>query len=129
MFRLCLIVLTLFALAFSDDDRHDEHGYHLPRDLRHLGLSERQHEALKGVLHTYRDQMVSLRRDHETTLKQAERLFVQDHFDAEAYKAAAARLEARETEIETELLSQIHTLLTPEQRSRFVDRLDEWIGR
>ncbi len=126
MRRIIVAIILLSSLLFSDYDRYEEHEYHLPKDLRHLELSQQQHRDVKAVLKKYRSALMKLRRDQHETAKEIETLFTRDDFDKKRYIELGMRYEKLSFDIEADMLHEIHTLLTPAQRKRFLRYIDEW---
>ena len=126
MRRIILAIMLLSSLLFADYDRYEEHEYHLPKDLRHLELTRQQHHDVKAVLKKYRSSLMKLRRDQRETAKEIETLFIEKDFDKKRYIELGMRYEKLSFDIQADMLSEIHTLLTPTQRKRFLKYIDEW---
>jgi len=121
MKRIAFVMLLMFLIntAYADDHR-------LPMDLHDLGLSKQQHRAVEDAMKEYQH---SYRRYHHQSEKSQEELnalFLDPTFDADKFRAKSLEREKASVEIRTRLFERLHTVLTPEQKRRFIRHLEEW---
>jgi Spy/CpxP family protein refolding chaperone len=123
--KLINIIITLIYLACINpvyaDDKH-----HFPMDLNDLGLSKQQHHSVEEAMKEYQ---LSYRRYHhqsEKTQEELNLLFVGSSFDSEMFRAKSLEMEKASIEIRARLFERLHTILTPEQKRRFIRHMVEW---
>lgn len=118
-----IIVLTMFLslCAYGDDDHH-----RFPMDLHDLALTKSQLRIVEEAMKEYQ---YSNRRFHHQSKKDQEALnalFLSPSFDAETFRAKSLEREKASIAIRTRLLEKLHSVLTPEQKRRYVHHLEEW---
>lgn len=119
IYLVTLIMFIGMSQIYADDHR-------LPMDLNDLGLSKQQHRAVEEAMKEYQ---YSYRRYHHQSEKSQEELnalFLDPIFDAEAFKIKNFEMEKNSVEIRTRLFERLHTILTPEQKRRFIRHMKEW---
>ena len=123
--RLLLILFLLVYTLFADSDEEKHHHYY-HKDLTYLNLDDGQKKSLKHILKEYRKNIKDYRDDKKNILKQKQAIFSQDNFDASRLEELNSKIAQLATELEVEFLQQIHTLLSKEQRKKFMEYIDEW---
>jgi periplasmic protein CpxP/Spy len=119
--RILLIFLLFFGIALGDDDHH-----YYKKDLTFLQLTNDQEEPIKQILKKYRMQAREYKTYEHALLKQKQTVFLSKHFDAAKIEQINKSLALKASEIEGELLSNIHKVLTDQQRRKFANYIDEW---
>ncbi len=118
---LSLLVYTLFA--DSDEEKH-HHYYH--KDLTYLNLDHEQKKSLKHILKEYRKNIKKYREERKDILEEKQKVFSQENFDTTKIEELNFQVSKIATELEIKFLQQIHTLLSKEQRTKFIEYIDEW---
>ena len=118
---LSLLVYTLFA---DSHEKKDHHYYH--KDLTYLNLDHDQTKSLKHILKEYRKNIKKYREDKKDILKQKQTIFSQDDFDSTRIEQLNLEVSKIATDLEVKFLQEIHTILSKEQREKFIDYIDEW---
>lgn len=117
-----LVAAMVFSLsAYGDDDHH-----RLPMDLHDLALTKQQLRSVEEAMKEYQS---SYRRYHHRKEKDQDELnalFLSSTFDAETFRAKSMEREKVSIEIRSRLLERLHSVLTPEQRARYIHHLEEW---
>ena len=117
-----IVAAMVFSLsAYGDDDHH-----RLPMDLHDLALTKQQHRAVEEAMKEYQS---SYRRYHHSKEKDQDEmnaLFLSPTFDSEAFRAKSMEREKASIEIRARLLERLHSVLSPEQRARYIRHLEEW---
>jgi len=117
-----IVLAMLLALsAYGDDDHH-----RFPMDLHDLGLTKQQHRIVEEAMKEYQ---YSNRRFHQRSEKDQDALnglFLSPSFDSEAFRAKSLEREKASIAIRARLLERLHSVLTPEQKRRYVHHLKEW---
>lgn len=117
-----LVAAMVFSLsAYGDDDHH-----RLPMDLHDLALTKQQLHSVEEAMKEYQS---SYRRYHHRKEKDQDELnalFLSSTFDAETFRAKSMEREKVSIEIRSRLLERLHSVLTPEQRARYIHHLEEW---
>lgn len=119
VFLLTLMFLIGMNPSYADDHR-------LPMDLHDLGLNKQQHRFVEEAMKEYQ---YSYRRYHhqsEKTQEELNALFLDPTFDAQTFRAKSLEREKASVEIRTRLFERLHTILTPEQKRRFIAHIKEW---
>lgn len=119
--RILLVFLLFFGISLADDDHH-----YYKKDLTFIQLTNDQKEPIKQILKKYREQAREYKTYEHTMLKQKQAVFLSKHFDATKIEQINKNLALKASEIESELLSNIHRILTDQQRIRFANYIDEW---
>ncbi|MDM5270580.1 hypothetical protein PGH07_00115 [Sulfurovum sp. zt1-1] len=119
------IVLLLFTFLFADDHKEEHHHYY-SKDLTYLNLSHEQQRSIKKVLKEYRKELKMYRELKENTIGSKQKLFEQERFDQNALITLDIKLAQKAAQIEANFLTNIHTILTKEQRKLFIKHIDEW---
>jgi len=121
--KLLLIFLLSLSL-YADHDGRKEH--QLSKDLSYLELSQDQKERVKGILKQYRVDLKDFREFKEKIKDQKENLLLQESVNEEDLQKISQAITQKATRIESHFLVQMHTILTPEQRQKFAQNLEEW---
>lgn len=121
--KICLILL-LSIFLYAGHDEHKEH--HLNKDLSHLDLSPSQKESVMQLLKDFRVQLKDFRAQKEAIEQQKKELFMADTLSATHLEILNKQISQKASAIESQLLLNMHTLLTKEQRVKFAQYLDEW---
>lgn len=124
--KYIFLLLFIIGLTFGDDDHEKHHDYHYKKDLSYLDLDYDQKHAIKKVLKHYRNQMHEYREYKEDILHEKQAIFKKDFFDENKLLSINEDLLKKSTQIEIELLKDIHSILSKEQREDFIKHLDEW---
>lgn len=117
-----IVLVMIISSGYADDD------HRFPMDLHDLGLSKQQHRIMEEAMKEYQ---YSYRRYHhqsEKTQEELNTLFLNPSFDSEAFRAKNLELQRSSIEIRTRLFERLHTILTPEQKRRFISHIEEWDG-
>ena len=119
-----LLILLLTLSLYADHDGKKEH--QLSKDLSYLELSQDQKERVKGILKQYRVDLKAFREFKEKMENQKEALLIQDRLNEEDLHVINQAISQKANTIESRFLLQMHTLLSPEQRQKFAQNLEEW---
>lgn len=115
---VCLVSLSP---ANADDDEH-----RFPMDLHDLGLTKQQHHSVEEAMKEYQRAYRRYHHQSEKTQEELNALFLEPAFDAESFRAKNLEMERASIEIRTRLFERLHTILSPEQKRRFVRHMEEW---
>lgn len=120
-FIFLITALSLIVnFSYADENRR------FPMDLHDLSLTSQQHKAVETAMkeyqHTYRNYHVQ----SEKTRQELNVLFVQPVFDEELFRSKNLEMERASIEIRARLFSRLHTILTAEQKRRFIRHIQEW---
>ncbi|ATB70029.1 Spy/CpxP family protein refolding chaperone [Sulfurospirillum diekertiae] len=121
--KLLLIFLLTLSL-YADHDGKKEH--QLSKDLSYLELSHDQKERIKGILKQYRVDLKGFREFKEKMKDQKENALLQESVNEDDLQKLNQAINQKATMIETHFLVQMHAILTPEQRQKFAQNLEEW---
>jgi len=119
------IVLLLFTFSSADDHKEEHHHYY-SKDLTYLNLGHEQQKSIKKVLKAYRKELKMYRELKEDTIGSKQKLFEQEGFNQNALITLDIKLAQKAAQIEADFLTNIHTILTKEQRKLFIKHIDEW---
>ena len=119
-----LLILLLTLSLYAEHDGKKEH--QLSKDLSYLELSQDQKERVKGILKQYRVDLKDFREFKEKIKDQKENLLLQESVNEEDLQKISQAITQKATRIESHFLVQMHTILTPEQRQKFAQNLEEW---
>ena len=119
-----LLILLLTLSLYADHDGKKEH--QLSKDLSYLELSQDQKERVKGILKQYRVDLKAFREFKEKMENQKETLLIQERLNEEDLHVINQTISQKANTIESRFLLQMHTLLSPEQRQKFAQNLEEW---
>ncbi len=111
----------LFFSASADEEHH-----RFAMDLHDLHLNPQQHQALKEAMREYRDAAQTLHHEQKRTQAGLDTLFLAPKFDKTAFEAAYLERVRASVRIRSRLFEQLHAILTPEQKHRFVKHIEEW---
>ena len=121
--KLLLIFLLTLSL-YADHDGKKEH--QLSKDLSYLELSHDQKERIKGILKQYRVDLKGFREFKEKMKDQKENALLQESVNEDDLQKLNQAINQKATMIETHFLVKMHAILTPEQRQKFAQNLEEW---
>ena len=122
--RIVPLLLLLFSLLYAEHDEHREH--HFPMDIGYLDLTREQHAKVEQIVHDYREARHRYSR-HKKELHEAfGHLFAAETFDREHFLAMKSQLHTEASAAQAAFLADLHRVLTPEQRRRFVRYMEEW---
>lgn len=118
MVTLCL---TTANPVYADDDVRS-----FPMDLHDLGLTQQQHSSVEAAMKEYQHAYRRYHRQSEKTQDDLNNLFLNPTFDTETFRSKNLEMERASIEIRTRLFERLHTILTPEQKRRFIRHIKEW---
>lgn len=121
--KLLLIFLLTLSL-YADHNNKKEH--QLSKDLSYLELTHDQKERVKGILKQYRVDLKGFREFKEKMKDQKESVLLQESVNEEDLQKLSQAINQKATIIESHFLVQMHAILTPEQRQKFAQNLEEW---
>lgn len=124
--RSLTLLLLLATLLFADSDRHEYKERHLPLDMRYLDLTHKQYDQAETVVRTFKREYKEFHHLKEETRKAVSKLFLADTFDTAEFIRLTSALNRRAAEIQAAFFSQMHAILTPSQKKRFTDYMEEW---
>lgn len=126
-FILLMLVSSLFAdFEYEEKEEHTYKKQHLPLDVRYLHLSTSQLGQARIMIRKFRTAYKQYRKEKELGEKQAATLFLEKSFDAATFTRTLSRPSRHAIEMQATFFSQMHRILTPEQRKRFVRYMEEW---
>lgn len=120
-----LIIVMVIVLACNPSSA-EEDSHHFPMDLHDLGLTSQQHKAVEGAMREYQQAYRNYHAKSEKTRKELNVLFLKSTFDDESFRVKNLEMERASIEIRVRLFSHLHTILTPEQKRRFIRHMQEW---
>ncbi|MCJ7765450.1 MAG: periplasmic heavy metal sensor [Thiovulaceae bacterium] len=120
------LFLLLATLLFADSDKHEHKEHHLSLDMSYLHLTSEQHAQARTIAQTYKQRHKAFHHLKKETRKAVSKLFEAESFDAAAFIRLTAELNQRAAEIQAEFFSRMHAILSPSQKKRFVDYMEEW---
>lgn len=118
-----LILAMMLALthAYADDDNH-----RFPMDLHDLKLSPQQHKAVESAMKEYQHDYRRFHRQNEKIEEESNLLLLEPTFDEKMFRTKNMEMARASIEIRTRLFSRLHTILTLEQKRRFIRHIEEW---
>lgn len=108
-------------LSYAEEEAH-----RFPMDLHDLSLTSQQHKAVESAMREYQHAYRNYREESEKRRQELNLLFVQPVFDEESFRAKNLEMGRASIEIRTRLFSRLHTILTAEQKRRFIRHIQEW---
>jgi len=120
-----LFALLLLGSLFGDEFEHHSHK-HIQKELSHIKLTQLQKRELKKILRDFRHKLKEYRKVKKRLQKQKETLFLEEKLSKEQFNHIDTMLCNEAKKIENEFLMQMHTILTPSQRKRFIEHFDDW---
>jgi len=124
--RLLTLFLLLAALLFADSDRHEHKEHHLPLDMGYLHLSSDQHARAKTIVKTFKHEHKEFHRLKTETREAIAKLFLAESFDTAEFIRLTSALNQRGAEIQAGFFARMHAILSPEQKRRFAEYMEEW---
>ncbi len=122
--RWMMIFLLIFSLGFCDEEY--EEGFHIPKDLSYLHLTNEQKLKLKKILKEHREVLEKLHKKEENVEKELKKFFLQDRFDKRAFFKKNLELKREIAKTESDFFEKIHSILDKNQRKKFIKYLEEW---
>lgn len=116
-----IVLMMLISSLHADDDHH-----RFPMDLHDLGLSKQQYHSVKEVMKEYQYAYRRYHHQREKVQEEVNGLFLNPTFDSESFRTKNLELEKASIEIRAHLMEQLHSVLTLEQKRRFISHLEEW---
>jgi protein CpxP len=104
----------------------------LARMTKTLDLSAEQQEKIKAIMDEHRNKVAPLRQDLDENRDKLRQATKADTFDEAAIRTLAAGQAAAKTELVVErarMMSQIHAVLTPEQRKLADEKMERMMER
>jgi periplasmic protein CpxP/Spy len=120
--RTVIILLTLCALAFGGE----HHELHMFRDLGYLHLDKQQKEQISKIVFENRKKRKELHEEKELAQKRMKQFFLNKKFDKKMVSEMFLELKTRAVHLDVDMLTQIHDVLTPQQRELFLHYIKEW---
>jgi len=120
---LFIFLLTLFG---HGDDGKDKHHHFYKKDLTFLSLDDTQKVAVKKILHEYRKELKDFKKEKIMLLKERQKIFLDDTFQSEKLEEKYSKIDKMRNDIEAKFLENMHAILNPIQREKFIHYLHEW---
>ncbi|HZF70129.1 Spy/CpxP family protein refolding chaperone [Sulfuricurvum sp.] len=114
------------CLAWINPSYADSDGHRFPMDLDDLGLTQQQLRSIEDAMKEYQQAYRRYHHQSEKTQQDINGLFLAPTFDAESFRAKNMEMERMSIEIRVRLFERLHTILTPEQKRRFIHHMKEW---
>ncbi len=128
--KLLSIILLLGSLLFADYDEHEHEyeykRYHLPMDMSYLDLSPDQFEEARIIVKRFKHEHQAFHREDRIIREAIAELFIQETFDRDTFVRLTGELKQRAVAIEAAFFADMHAILTPRQKARFVTYMKEW---
>jgi Spy/CpxP family protein refolding chaperone len=124
--RFLALFLLLATLLFADSDKHEHKDRHLPLDMGYLELTPQQHEQAKTIVQTYKHQHKQFHRLQTETREAISKLFLAENFDTAEFIRLTSVLNEQGAEIQAGFFSRMHAILSPAQKKRFAEYMEEW---
>lgn len=125
--KFFLILFLSFNILLADhNDEEDLFEFHMPHDLSYLNLTRVQKEKILNILSRNNQRLKLLHQKKEMAENRIKKLFLQDNFNKEKLISILVELKKESIDIEVELFSELHKVLTPKQRVLFIDYIEEW---
>ena len=124
--RLLTLFLLLATLLFADSDKHDHKEHHLPLDMSYLHLTSEQYTHAKAVVKSFKHEYKKFHHLKKETREAISKLFQDDEFDTEEFVRLTSALHERGAKIQAKFFSEMHAILTPAQKKRFAEYMEEW---
>jgi len=115
------LCLAWFSPSYADND-----GHRFPMDLDDLGLTQQQHRSVEDAMKEYQQAYRKYHHQSKQTQLDINGLFLAPTFDTELFRAKNLEMERMSIEIRVRLFERLHTILTPEQKRRFIQHMREW---
>lgn len=113
-------------IAKFEDDEHEFLEFHLPKDLTYLKLSQKQNNQIKKVLLWYQEEINKFNNNKRVHILQIKTLFLEKEFDDIHFIENQQQYHNDKTIIQSKFLSEIHKILTKNQREKFIKYINEW---
>jgi len=120
------LFLLLTTLLFADSDRHEYKEHHLPLDMGYLHLTSEQHAQAKTIVKTFKHDYKEFHHLKKETSEAVAALFRAEKFDTAEFIRLTTDLNERGAEIQAEFFSRMHAILSPVQKKRFAEYMEEW---
>lgn len=124
--KLLAFFLLLAALLFADSDKHEDNEHHLPLDMGYLHLTSEQHAQAKTIVKTFKHEYKKFHHLKKETREAISKLFLDETFDAEEFIRLTSAMNQRGVEIQAKFFFQMHAILSPIQKERFAEYMEEW---
>ncbi len=128
MMKVLVSLFLILNLSYAD---HYEPEYalfkeHIPGDLNFLGLSDTQKIAIREILSNNMKRVEKLHEKEERVEKRLKGLFLKKRFDEKRYVEELIKIKSMAAKVEASMLKELHSVLTPKQRERFIEYFEEW---
>lgn len=118
---MAALALILSTALFADDDSH-----RFPMDLHDLRLNPKQHHEVEAAMKEYQKEHRRFHRQNEKIEEEIRILFLNPVFDEKTFQTKHIEMARASAEIRTRLFARLHSILTPEQKQRFIRHMEEW---
>ena len=122
------VVSVGFTMKANDFRKHGPFGVIMEKIIKDLDLTDAQKQEIEKIRDEVKAKMDEKKNDREKDMEEFGRLFKQDKLDKEQLKALANKHEANREEMKSFFMDQlikVHAVLTPEQRTKAVEKLKE----
>lgn len=124
--RFIIIFFLLFGIAFADKDSEEHGHHHYKKDLTFLDLKESQKNVIKNILNQYRIEIKDYKNYQKQVEEQKQKIFLSQKFDDVKMQKIDQELLKKASNIQINFLKKIHSVLTIQQRQKFIYYIDEW---
>ena len=121
-----IVLLLLVCFGWADSTKMDDDHHRFPMDLDDLQLTPQQHQAVKETMREYQNSSRLYHKQNAKTQLELNTLFLNPTFDERSFRSKRLEMQATSVEIQTQLLTKLHTILTPQQKQKFIRHIQEW---
>ncbi len=121
-----IMLLLLVCFGWADSTKMDDDHHRFPMDLDDLRLTPQQHQAVKETMREYQNSSRLYHKQNAKTQQELNVLFLNPTFDEKSFRSKRLEMQTTSVEIQTRLLKKLHTILTPQQKEKFIRHIQEW---
>lgn len=117
-----IMLLSLLCFVWADSDDHRR----FPMDLHDLQLTSQQHQAVEEAMREYQSSSRRYHKQNGKTQQELNALFLSPTFDEKLFRVKSMEMQTASVAIQIQLLENLHKILTPQQKAKFIRHIQEW---
>lgn len=121
-----IILMSLLCFVWADSSKIEDDHHPFPMDLHDLQLTPKQHQAVEEAMREYQNASRRFHQQNFQTQQELKELFSNPVFDETSFRAKSMQMQQISVEIQIRLFKRLHTILTPQQKQRFIRHMQEW---
>ena len=121
-----ILFISLLCFVWADSSKMEDDHHRFPMDLHDLQLTKQQYQAIEETMRDYKSSSRLYHKQNAKTQQELNALFLNPTFDKKTFRAKSMEMQTISVGIQIRLLENLHKILTPPQKQKFIRHMQEW---